>query len=74
MPELPIISGKEAIKIFGSMGFKLVRQKGSHAVLRKRNKGCVIPLHTELAVGTLRSAIKQAGIAVEEFIDAYKNR
>ena len=74
MPELPIISGKEAIKIFGSMGFKLVRQKGSHAVLRKRNKGCVIPLHNELAAGTLRSAIKQAGIAVEEFIDAYKNR
>ncbi len=74
MPELPIISGKEAIKIFGSMGFKLVRQKGSHAVLRKRNTGCVIPLHNELAVGTLRSAIKQAGIAVEEFIDAYKNR
>jgi len=30
MPELPVISGKEAIKIFGSMGFKLVRQKGSH--------------------------------------------
>ncbi len=74
MLELPIISGKEAIKIFGSLGFKTVRQKGSHAVLRKENKGCVIPIHKELAIGTLRSAIKQAGITIEEFIDAYKNR
>ena len=70
MLELPIISGKEAIKIFGSLGFKIVRQKGSHAVLRKENKGCVIPIHKELAIGTLRSAIKQAGITIEEFIDA----
>ncbi|MFA4917556.1 MAG: type II toxin-antitoxin system HicA family toxin [Syntrophales bacterium] len=74
MLDLPIISGKEAIKIFGCLGFKIVRQKGSHAVLRKENKGCVIPIHKELAVGTLRSAIKQAGITIEEFIDAYKNR
>jgi predicted RNA binding protein YcfA (HicA-like mRNA interferase family) len=50
MLELPIISGKEAIKIFGSLGFKIVRQKGSHAVLRKENKGCVIPIHKELAI------------------------
>jgi predicted RNA binding protein YcfA (HicA-like mRNA interferase family) len=74
MPELPIISGKEAIKIFASLGFKIVRQKGSHAVLRKENKGCVIPIHKKLAIGTLRSAIKQAGITIEEFMDAYKNR
>ncbi len=74
MLELPIISGKEAIKIFGSLGFKIVRQKGSHVVLRKENKGCVIPIHKELAIGTLRSAIKQAGITIEEFINAYNNR
>jgi predicted RNA binding protein YcfA (HicA-like mRNA interferase family) len=72
MPELPRISGNHAIKIFESMGFKVVRQKGSHKVLRKENRGCVIPVHKELAVGTLRSAIKQAGISVEEFINAYK--
>lgn len=43
-------------------------------VLRKGNKGCVIPIHKELAVGTLRSAIKQSGITIAEFITAYKNR
>ena len=73
MPELPHVSGNNAIKIFESFGFKIVRQKGSHVVLRKDNKGCVIPIHKELAIGTLRSAIKQAGITTEEFIKAYKD-
>ena len=74
MPELPHISGRKAIKIFESLGFKIVRQKGSHVVLRKGNKGCVIPIHKELALGTLRSAIKQSAITIEEFLAAHKNR
>jgi len=74
MPELPRISGKEAIKIFGGLGFKVARQRGSHVVLRKNEKGCVIPVHKELAIGTLRSAIRQAGITPDDFVNAYKNR
>ena len=74
MPELPHISGNEAINVFERMGFKVVRQRGSHVVLRKDDRGCVIPLHKELAVGTLRSAIKQAGITDADFINGYKNR
>ena len=74
MPELPKLSGKEIIKILESMGFKLVRQKGSHVVLRKLNVGCVIPNHKEVAIGTLRSALKQANIQPEEFLEKYKDR
>jgi predicted RNA binding protein YcfA (HicA-like mRNA interferase family) len=73
MPELPRISGPQAIKLFGKLGFAVVRQRGSHVVLRKMNKGCVIPIHKELAVGTLRSAIKQAGVTPDDFLNAYKN-
>ncbi len=72
MPELPRISGKEAIRIFGKLGFIEVRQKGSHVVLRRGDRGCVIPKHKELAPGTLRSAIRQAGITVEKFVAAEK--
>ena len=74
MAELPRISGNNAIKVFESLGFKVVRQKGSHVVLRKDDRGCVIPVHKELAIGTLRNAIKQASITADEFINAYKNR
>jgi len=71
MPKLPHISGSEALRVFERLGFARVRQKGSHVVLRRGEIGCVIPLHKELATGTLRSAIKQAQITIEEFIEAY---
>lgn len=74
MPELPRISGAKAIKVFESLGYTRVRQRGSHVVLRKQDKGCVIPVHKELAVGTLRSAIRQAGITPDDFVNAYKGR
>ncbi|HXT37574.1 MAG TPA: type II toxin-antitoxin system HicA family toxin [Chloroflexota bacterium] len=52
------------------MGFRRVRQRGSHVILRRDraegSKGCVVPLHRELAVGTLRSIVRQAGVTVEE--------
>jgi predicted RNA binding protein YcfA (HicA-like mRNA interferase family) len=74
MPELPRISGDEAIKVFIKLGFHLTRQKGSHVVMRREDKGCVIPRHKELAVGTLRSAIRQAGISIDEFVAAYEGK
>ena len=74
MPELPRISGSKAIKVFEKFGFSVVRQRGSHAVLRKQSKGCVVPVHKELAIGTLRSAIRQAGLTSDDFINAHKNR
>ena len=70
MPELPRLSGAEAVRVFERLGFKSVRQRGSHVVLRKGSAGCVVPLHKSLAIGTLRSAIRQAGIAPDEFVAA----
>ena len=72
MPDLPSISGQEAVKVFNRLGFNAVRQRGSHVVLRKDSCGCVIPLHKSLAKGTLRGAIKQAGLSVEQFLNEYK--
>ena len=47
-------------------------ERGSHVVLRRSDRGCVIPLHKELAIGTLRNAIKQADITAELFVDTYR--
>jgi predicted RNA binding protein YcfA (HicA-like mRNA interferase family) len=70
MPKVPRISGAEAIRVLRKLGFAQVRQRGSHVVLRKGSSGCVVPLHRELKVGTLLGALRQAGISVEEFLDA----
>ena len=74
MPKLPRISGQDAIRVFERLGFRVVRQKGSHVVLRKDDVGCVILLHKELATGTLRSALKQAQVSVDDFLEAYHNK
>jgi len=72
MPRLPRVSGADAIRALERLGFTQVRQRGSHVVLKRvgpdRVTGCVVPLHSELAIGTLRGILKQAGIRVEEFI------
>ena len=52
------------------LGFIVVRQKGSHVVLRRGTDVCVIPLHREIKKGTLSGILKQAGVGAEEFIAA----
>jgi predicted RNA binding protein YcfA (HicA-like mRNA interferase family) len=74
MPKPPIVSGTEAVKAFQRLGFFVDRQRGSHVVLKKvtpqGERRRVIPMHHEIAVGTLRSALKMAGVTPEEFAAA----
>ncbi len=72
MPKLPVVSGAEAIRALERMGFAVVRQRGSHIVLRKGSSGCVVPNHRELRVGTLGGILKQAGVSADEFIAALR--
>ena len=71
MPRLPLVSGAEAVKAFQRLGFFVDRQRGSHVVMKKVTsegaRGCVIPMHKEVAPGTLRSVLKMAGVSPEEF-------
>jgi predicted RNA binding protein YcfA (HicA-like mRNA interferase family) len=67
---LPVVSGREAAKALGRIGYEVDRQKGSHAILRQReapHRRLTIPDHKELRPGTLRAIIRQAGLSVEEF-------
>ena len=72
MPKLRRVSGQEAIQALGRLGFEPIRQRGSHVVLKKQTPkgavGCVVPLHRELAIGTLRGILKQAGVSADEFM------
>jgi predicted RNA binding protein YcfA (HicA-like mRNA interferase family) len=78
VPELPRVSGAEAIRALEQLGFSRARQRGSHVVLKRRTSsgevGCVVPLHREIAVGTLRGILRQAEVDREEFIASLKHR
>ena len=73
MRELRKVSGDQAIRTLKKLGFKKVRQRGSHVVLKRQTKegqvGCVVPLHPELKIGTLKGILKQARITANEFME-----
>lgn len=69
MPKLPVLSGKDMIRALEKDGFRIVRQKGSHISLQKGIYKTVVPLHDELAKGTLLGILKQCGLSKEDLID-----
>ncbi len=73
MPKLRRVSGQHAIRALERLGFVQVRQRGSHVILKKQTLegeiGCVVPLHSELAVGTIQGILRQAKVSVEDFTE-----
>ena len=68
--KLPVISGKQLSKILNNIGYLFDHQTGSHLILRNihpPHRRLTIPNHKEIAKGTLRSIIRQAGLTTEEF-------
>jgi predicted RNA binding protein YcfA (HicA-like mRNA interferase family) len=70
MTKLPVISGQECVNVLSKIGFEVVRQRGSHMILRRDEPfGRVsVPNHKEIPRGTLRTIIRDAGLTVEEFV------
>lgn len=69
MAKLPVISGHELIRALQRDGFQIVRQQGSHVSLMKGQYRTVVPLHDELARGTLLGILKQCGLSKEQILD-----
>lgn len=72
MRALPVVSGREVVKALEKIGYVFDRQRCSHMILRQQNpphRRLTVPDHKEVAKGTLRAIIQQAGVTVEEFKD-----
>ena len=70
MGRLPVISGRAVVKALAKVGYAFDRQKGSHMILRQSeapHRRVVVPDHKEVAKGTLRAIIREAGLTVDEF-------
>ena len=70
MTKLPHLSGAEIRRALELPGFHGVRQNGSHLVMKRGTKGCVVPMHAEVKVGTLAGLLRQAEVSPEEFLRA----
>ncbi len=70
MNPLPVVSGRQVVKTLRKVGYEFERQRGSHIVLRRTappHRRLTVPDHNEVAKGTLRAIVRQAGLTVDEF-------
>lgn len=57
------------VKLLGRVGFEQVSQRGSHVKLRNLDgRTVIVPMHRELAQGTLRSILRQADLSADDFL------
>jgi predicted RNA binding protein YcfA (HicA-like mRNA interferase family) len=70
MASLPVLSGKQVVRIFEKLGWRVIRQSSSHIVMTKDGEIATlsIPDHKEVAKGTLRSLIRSANLTIDEFV------
>lgn len=71
MSKLPVVSGRQAVAALRRIGYEIDHQTGSHIILRHvrpPHRRLTVPNHKELAKGTLRAIVREAGLTVEEFV------
>lgn len=72
MTKLPVISGRETVKALGKIGFTIAGRKGSHVRLKRQRDRevliVIVPMHDELARGTLKSILRQANLTTDDFL------
>jgi len=67
MPKFPGLSGKDIVRALEKLGFQVARQPESHIMMKRGGKGCVVPNHKEVKVGTVNGVLRQAEISADDF-------
>ncbi len=68
--KLPRVDAKKVIGVLNKLGFKLVRQSGSHKIFKdSEGKRVTLPYHSKkiLHPKLLKTILRDVGISVEEF-------
>lgn len=76
MPKLPAVSGDDVLRLLHALGYRVVRQRGSHIRLKKTTlageHAVTVPAHKVVADGTLNDILNRVslwnGISKEELI------
>ncbi len=66
MPKLPQVSGSQLVRLLKSLGYEVIRQRGSHIRLKKVSAlgehAITIPAHKVIAKGTLGDIVNRVGL------------
>ena len=72
---LPRLSGKEMVRFLEQQGFQVIRIRGSHHYLKRRDQNTSVPVHGNLSlkIGTLRSILRDISLSPTEFGQLWTN-
>jgi len=67
--KLPLLSGQDVLRALKRMGFKEVHRKGSHVKMKHPDgRKIVFPYHNEVDRYTMKGALKDAEVDIDEFL------
>ena len=70
MAGLPMLSGRDLLKIFVALGYNITHMRGSHMRLHHpTRKPITIPNYKSISKGLLRKILRQSNMSVKEFLD-----
>ncbi len=65
----PLLSGRRVVKTLERLGFVEVHRKGSHVKMKHEDgRMIVFPFHDEIDRFTLKGALRDAEVDLEEFL------
>lgn len=67
--KLPLLSGRQVVKALERLGFTEVHRKGSHVKMKHLDGRLIVfPFHDEIDRFTLKGALRDAEVELEEFL------
>jgi predicted RNA binding protein YcfA (HicA-like mRNA interferase family) len=66
MPRIPGVGGKDAVRVFKKLGYRIARQ-GGHVVMSNGVIRLTIPRHTPINAITMGAIARDAGLTPEQF-------
>ena len=71
--KLPLLSGRQVLAALARLGFVEVHRKGSHVKMKHADgRVIVFPFHDEVDRFTLKGALRDASVEVEDFLKEVK--
>lgn len=74
MGTVPVLSGKDVVRVLELLGWSVARQRGSHVIMVKEGEIATlsVPNHKQMAPGTLRSLVRSANLTMDQFLAAIR--
>ena len=71
--KLPLLSGRQVLAALQRLGFVRLHSKGSHVKMKHPDGRIIVfPYHDEVDRYTLKGALRDAGVEVEDFVNQVK--